>query len=38
VAANSPQPFSGLAEEVLSHAQSSRDVIQDFVPLADSMN
>jgi tetratricopeptide (TPR) repeat protein len=39
VSANhAPVPsFAGLAEEVVSHAQSSRDVIQDFVPLADSI-
>ena len=32
-----PQSFAALAEEVLSHAQAGRDVIQDFVPLADSL-
>jgi tetratricopeptide (TPR) repeat protein len=35
---SNPQPsFAALAEEVLSHAQAGRDVIQDFVPLADSL-
>jgi tetratricopeptide (TPR) repeat protein len=28
---------SSLAEKVLSHAQSSREVVQDFCPLADSL-
>jgi len=28
---------SSLAEQVLSHAQSGREVIQDFVPLAESL-
>jgi hypothetical protein len=35
------KPSLGLlspAEEVLSHAQSSRSVIQEFVPLAQSLN
>lgn len=39
MAANPPQQpsFAALAEEVLSHAQAGRDVIQDFVPLAESL-
>jgi tetratricopeptide (TPR) repeat protein len=31
------QSFAAIAEQVLSHAQAGRDIIQDFVPLADSL-
>jgi hypothetical protein len=31
-------PNSSLGEQVLAHAQAGRQVIQDFVPLADSLN
>ncbi len=38
MAANSPaSSASSLPEQVLSHAQSGREVVQDFVPLADSL-
>ena len=37
-ASSTPAPLhSSLGEQVLSHAQSGREVIQDFVPLADSL-
>jgi hypothetical protein len=26
------------AEQVLAHAQAGREIVQDFVPLADSLN
>jgi hypothetical protein len=31
------EPPGSLAEEVLAHAQAGRAVVQDFVPLADSL-
>ena len=36
---NSPKPgqFSSLAEDVLADAQSGREIVQDFVPLAESL-
>lgn len=34
---NSPLAGDSLAEDVLLHAQSGRDIIQDFVPLAESL-
>jgi hypothetical protein len=36
--ANKPDlAYSSLGEQVLAHAQSGRQVIQDFVPLAESL-
>ena len=32
-----PRDARSLAEDVLAHAQSGREVVQDFVPLADSL-
>jgi hypothetical protein len=34
---NQPIPASSPAEQILAHAQAGREVVQDFVPLADSL-
>jgi hypothetical protein len=31
-------PISSVGEQVLAHAQSGREVVQDFCPLAQSLN
>jgi hypothetical protein len=32
-----PAPFSSVGEQVLAHAQSGREIIQDFCPLSESL-